>query len=256
MPAAVLVCVTNWSLRPANGNRRVAIIDNADSMNDSAANAFLQNSRGSHSQGAVLILIAAQPDRLLPTIRSRCQTVQFGPLTDSDVCELLLEQELTSDPAAAQAVALLAEGSLETAVQLLDPNLQALRLAVIEELGRHPFDSGKTAERLIKAVEPAGELAAQREATGWLARFAAEFFRAAGVSLAQPEPQGPAAAFARRLSHGGSEPELAIDTLADLTDRAAKIEDQLDLYTNPGLCIEAFAHELAGRLRATERVFS
>lgn len=56
--------------------RRVIVIDPADAMNRSAANALLKTLEEPNSQ-TVLLLVSSQPDRLPATIRSRCQVVAF-----------------------------------------------------------------------------------------------------------------------------------------------------------------------------------
>ena len=57
---------------------RVIVIDPADAMNRSAANALLKTLEEPSSR-TVLVLVSSQPDRLPPTIRSRCQVVAFPP---------------------------------------------------------------------------------------------------------------------------------------------------------------------------------
>ncbi|MEO0677525.1 MAG: DNA polymerase III subunit delta', partial [Pseudomonadota bacterium] len=60
-----------FAMSAADGGRRVVIVDAADEMNASAANAILKLLE-EPPRDAVLLLIAHQPSRLLPTIRSRC----------------------------------------------------------------------------------------------------------------------------------------------------------------------------------------
>ena len=57
--------------RPFEGRRRVVIIDDADALLDSAQNALLKTLEEPPST-SVFILVTAQPDVLLPTVRSRC----------------------------------------------------------------------------------------------------------------------------------------------------------------------------------------
>ncbi|HRO15195.1 MAG TPA: DNA polymerase III subunit delta', partial [Paracoccus sp. (in: a-proteobacteria)] len=73
-----------FHLSAAEGGRRVAIIDAADDMNTAAANAVLKMLE-EPPRDAVLLLIAHQPARLLPTIRSRCRRLALRPLTDDGV---------------------------------------------------------------------------------------------------------------------------------------------------------------------------
>ncbi|MBC8115030.1 MAG: DNA polymerase III subunit, partial [Candidatus Saccharimonas sp.] len=81
------------SIRPLAGSRKVAIIDDADTMTDECANAFLK-SLEEPPERAMLFLIASNLDAVLPTIRSRCQLVRFAPLSAADIAELLVEQDL------------------------------------------------------------------------------------------------------------------------------------------------------------------
>jgi DNA polymerase-3 subunit delta' len=238
------------SLSPVSGGRRFAVIDDADAMNDAAANAFLKTLE-EPQPGAVLVLIAERPDELLPTIRSRCQTVRFSPLADSDVTQLLLFREIAPDLSSAQAAATLAEGSPAVAARLLDPALRALREALIEELNKQPFDPSRTAERLVKGIDPFPDLAAQRDAVAWLAHFAATFFRQVARSLVEQETSDTiSTAFATRVLKAcrGEEAE-ALARLSELIESASEIESQLAVYASPVLCIEAFAYDLANRLR-------
>ncbi len=67
------------SFRPFEGQWKVAIVDDADRINEAAANAFLKTLE-EPTEHSVIILVTSRPDMLLPTIRSRCQTVRFSPL--------------------------------------------------------------------------------------------------------------------------------------------------------------------------------
>lgn len=70
------------------GGWRVAIIDTADDMNDSAANALLKMLEEPPAN-AMLLLLSNTPGRLLPTIRSRCQRLELRPLDDVVMDDLL-----------------------------------------------------------------------------------------------------------------------------------------------------------------------
>lgn len=71
------------SLTPAEGAWRVVIIDSADVLNDKSANAILKILEEPPKQ-TILILIAHNVGRLLPTIRSRCRVVSLKPLSYDD----------------------------------------------------------------------------------------------------------------------------------------------------------------------------
>ena len=76
------------SLTPAEGGWRVAIVDGAEEMNQSSANALLKILEEPPPR-AMLLLVCAAPGRLLPTIRSRCRRLRLDPLRPEPMERLL-----------------------------------------------------------------------------------------------------------------------------------------------------------------------
>jgi DNA polymerase-3 subunit delta' len=76
------------SLTPAEGGWRVVVVDGAEDMNQSSANALLKVLEEPPPR-AILLLVCAAPGRLLPTIRSRCRRLRLGPLDDGPMRQLL-----------------------------------------------------------------------------------------------------------------------------------------------------------------------
>jgi len=72
--------------------RRIVIIDAVDDLERGGANALLKNLE-EPPVGSLFLLVSHSPGRLLPTIRSRCRTLQFRPLAD-DVMTTILRREL------------------------------------------------------------------------------------------------------------------------------------------------------------------
>ena len=70
------------------GAWRIVIVDPADDMNRSAANALLKALEEPPSQ-TLFFLISAMPGRLLPTIRSRCRLVACRPLDEAGMRQVL-----------------------------------------------------------------------------------------------------------------------------------------------------------------------
>ncbi|HMK57261.1 MAG TPA: DNA polymerase III subunit delta' [Dissulfurispiraceae bacterium] len=68
------------SLRPYEGRKKVLVIDDADTMNINAANAFLKTLE-EPPDDSIIMLVSPSPDRLPDTIRSRCMHVRFRPLS-------------------------------------------------------------------------------------------------------------------------------------------------------------------------------
>lgn len=80
---------------PRLGRAKVAIINDAEKMTEAAANALLKTLEEPAGQ-ATLMLVSAYPERLLPTIRSRCQQ-WLVPLPKPElVLAWLAEHELTA----------------------------------------------------------------------------------------------------------------------------------------------------------------
>ncbi len=104
---------------------RVVIVDALDEMNRAAANAFLK-SLEEPPPGTLFLALSHSPGRLLPTIRSRCRTLRFQPLSDAQVARVVAAQrpELDSDEVA--ALVAVAEGAPGRALGLADAGIAGL----------------------------------------------------------------------------------------------------------------------------------
>ena len=77
--------------RPYEAPSRVFLIDNADRMNDAAANALLKTLE-EPAATAFISLVTSRPDSLLQTIRSRCQLIRFAPIATPEIAKFLRER--------------------------------------------------------------------------------------------------------------------------------------------------------------------
>jgi DNA polymerase-3 subunit delta' len=100
--------------RPFEGRRRLVVIDEADALLPEAQNALLKTLEEPPS-ASVFVLITSRPDVLLPTVRSRCQRLRFGPLTPGEVADVLITDH-DVEPAEAHAAAAAADGSVGRAL--------------------------------------------------------------------------------------------------------------------------------------------
>lgn len=170
-------------LRPAVGTRKVAIILDADTLLDEAANCLLKTLE-EPPDGGLIILVGEAVERQLPTIRSRCQIIRFRPL-GADVVLRVLECEAAAsgtavDTAMLNRVAHAAGGSLTRARLLLDPAAVEFRAKLIGLLARRPLRGVELARETLSFVEAAGKDAPPRRARLKVAiDTAIDFFRAA-----------------------------------------------------------------------------
>ncbi|MCI0527055.1 MAG: DNA polymerase III subunit delta', partial [Nitrospira sp.] len=107
-------------LKPMSGLYRFVILDQAESMNDEAANALLKSLEEPPDQ-TIMILITSQPHALLPTVVSRCQRIRFNPLTEQQIIGLL-RQKHPEDSSRLERVAALAMGRMGMALEM-DPEV-------------------------------------------------------------------------------------------------------------------------------------
>lgn len=127
-------------IRPNEAARKVFIIEDAQAMNDSAQNALLKVLEDGPSYLSFLLL-AENPQQLLPTIRSRCETLSLTPHPDEDLPEP--DEDLLQK--AAELAALLTTGQeralMEYTVglenQKMDKNTLLAFLDVLED-ALHP----------------------------------------------------------------------------------------------------------------------
>jgi DNA polymerase-3 subunit delta' len=116
------------SLTPFQARRRVFVIVGAERMGEEAANRLLKTLE-EPPPDVHLILIASDRERVIATVRSRCQAVRFEPALADEVAARLAGEGI-AEGERALACALLADGDLERARELAQPAGRALRAGV------------------------------------------------------------------------------------------------------------------------------
>lgn len=129
------------------GGYKVAIIHPAEAMNHNAANALLK-SLEEPSQKSLIILIVDQPGRMLATIRSRCQVIDF-PLPSYSQSMGWLKQMLP-DSSFYEDLLELAAGSPIKAYQMSESEAVAQKQSMIADLA-------KVLKREVTVVSVAGK---------------------------------------------------------------------------------------------------
>ncbi|MGX9856117.1 DNA polymerase III subunit delta' [Limimaricola variabilis] len=123
-----------FHLSSTDGGHRAVIVDAADEMNVSAANALLKELEEPPAD-TTLMLIAHQPSALLPTIRSRCRVLRLRPLAPEPMARALEQAGVTG--AAPEALSVLAAGSVGAAARVAQAEGVALYgelVALLSEL--------------------------------------------------------------------------------------------------------------------------
>jgi DNA polymerase-3 subunit delta' len=118
---------------PFEARRRVFVIDDAHTMNESAQNALLKSLEEPPPRSHV-VLVTASPQGLRQTIRSRCQLLRFGPLPGRVVASLLAEDGHAADEAA--RLGRLADGSIGAAASFESEAYTTMREALLGLLER------------------------------------------------------------------------------------------------------------------------
>ena len=170
-----------FALSAADGGRRVAIIDAADDLNTGAANALLKLLEEPPAEVTFLV-VAHQPHRLLPTIRSRCRELRLSPLPPEALARALANAGGVVEDGQVQALGELAGGSVGEAFRLTNldglktyqsilalmgtlPRMDRPRALALAELG-----AGKTSEERFDLIVTLIDLFLARLARAGIAR--------------------------------------------------------------------------------------
>jgi len=111
-------------LRPMMGKKRIFIIIDADKMNNEAENSLLKVLE-EPPLFSFIILLTNSPYDILPTIKSRCQNINFSAISGEDIKKSLIEKGMERDKA--KILSLLARGNLNKALSLDEEEIQAQR---------------------------------------------------------------------------------------------------------------------------------
>jgi DNA polymerase-3 subunit delta' len=183
----------NISSKPYSGRRKIAIIDDADYLNNEGANCLLKTLEEPPPK-SILILIGTSEQRQLPTIRSRCQIVRFRPLADAAVAELLLAEGTCATGDEAQQAAAWGAGSLARARQGASADFRDFRGQLLEILSQSEPELLPNAKFVSSFVEAAGkDSAAKRARLREVIAMAEEFYRQVMQASAGNPPGGDSA---------------------------------------------------------------
>jgi DNA polymerase-3 subunit delta' len=122
--------------RPTISQRKVFVVSEAERLNISSQNCLLKVLE-EPPEYCCIVLLCTRLEKLLPTTKSRCQTIRFGPIDESRIIEKLKEKGLEEEPA--RYFARLAQGSVGEACQwaeleLANVNLYEAKKELIDSL--------------------------------------------------------------------------------------------------------------------------
>ncbi|MDF1809129.1 MAG: AAA family ATPase [Phycisphaerales bacterium] len=137
---------------------KVFIIDEAELLDRSPNKAPVQNAilktLEEPAPGTVIILVTSSEDRLLPTIRSRCQRVSFTPLDDDAMREWMRTQSLDLPPEEHHWLMQYASGSPGRLLAAIEAGLYQWHIRIEPmcrdaDRGVHPISLGSTMGELV-----------------------------------------------------------------------------------------------------------
>jgi DNA polymerase-3 subunit delta' len=143
----------------------VVIIDSIDDLERSAANALLK-SLEEPPANSLFLLVSHAPERLLPTIRSRCRILRLSPLADDAMTSALAAALPDADDNEINALRLAGQGSPGRAIAFRGLDIAALDKA----LGELAEQGDPTNARRSQLAQSLGLKSAQPRYEAFLSR--------------------------------------------------------------------------------------
>ena len=224
--------------KPMESDKRVCLIDAADKMTVSAQTALLK-SLEEPKLHTMFILVSANPETLLPTIRSRCQVLRFNRLPLDRLKEKLAES-LEGDTALASLMASLADGGFKNSLGDKREFFLRDRKEILEEFTSLPPLATHVQEHLSLAQK----LAAKKNLTPDILDILKLFFRDILFRLQGRPDSALINSDLSELVRTQVEKENVASTLKKL-EAIREIEDFINKNTNPQLSFEVLLMRLS-----------
>jgi DNA polymerase-3 subunit delta' len=234
--------LADLALKPARGKRKIAIVDDADDLNEESANCFLKTLE-EPPPGSILILIGTSADRQLSTVRSRCQVIPFQPLPEPLVATFL-QSDSELEPALAMRLARASGGNLGLARELADPALWKIRSRLLAAVPDPRADAIELSAEFRKWVEQVGkDTAAQRRRAALVVHLVIQGLEAALAGAAGIDPDDTAIL--------GKLRSLGPDRLVESIERCLTAQEKIERRVQLVLIVEALVDALVPRRIAT-----
>jgi DNA polymerase-3 subunit delta' len=130
------------STRPTLSKRKVFVVSESERLNASSQNALLK-SLEEPPEYCCIIMLCTRMEKLLPTTKSRCQIIRFGPVAEDRIIKKLREMGAEEKPA--RYFTRLSQGSLGRAcrwakLELADANLYQTKKQLLNSLVKYEYD--------------------------------------------------------------------------------------------------------------------
>ena len=167
-----------FQMSAAFGGWRICIVDSAEDLNRSSANALLKMIE-EPPQRSLILIVSHRPGQVLPTIRSRCRKLKLDPLSAAEIADVVATLGSPWSEAKPEAIADAAQranGSIREALARLGPELEGIGALIDSTIADLPRPDPRAVARLAEAL--AGRSAAEayqafhRELFDWLAAYA------------------------------------------------------------------------------------
>ncbi|MBU1432354.1 DNA polymerase III subunit delta' [Myxococcota bacterium] len=228
------------SFKAFEGGRRLILILEAERMNVNTSNALLKTLE-EPGEATHFVLITHAPHRLLPTIRSRAQSLRFKPLPRAFVAAQLAAR-LEIDATDAALLAGLAEGSIGRGLALADSELLGRRVALLEQI-----DDPDGMRRVPQLLELAEALSKQRDGLALLFHLLRTWYR----DLAALSQGRPAESMVHADREAAARRRLTTLSLKGILTRLTLINDAeqavLEHTANARLSLERLLLKLVGQ---------
>lgn len=203
---------------PFESRRRVAILADAHGMNAASQNALLKVFEEPRSTSWA-ILVTHQPEALLPTVRSRCPEIVFGPLAAEDVTAALAGA--VGDAQLLARCAALSEGSPGRALDLMREGFLELEESLVGWLAAGaPAGAGLELRAALTGKERTAALALRslmRDVAATRAGVAADALRSSRHAAALAAvATGPIGARALAIAESAAAALVALDANANI----------------------------------------
>ncbi len=237
----VRTLIAQLGVKPSRARRRIAMIDDAETLNLPAQNALLKTLEEPPGH-ALIFMITSSERALLDTVRSRMRPVRFGPLAPTDL-EAILAARGVGAAASRAAAAHLARGSAARAIALAEgeaPPMDELLGALARARTLDFAGATRIAQEYFKTRD---EAAANFEL---IARVLGEIL---SLKLLGEAPAGNVdGAETRTIKELAG--ALATAAIVECLDAAVKARGAVDAMANPRMQAEQFWTTAAEAIRS------